>query len=222
MQNYQNPYLSPEKFGKENSWEYYFEQPLRIGLEQAYNGENVILSKGNSDIPRPDWSMDFFGNKNNTLTEWRTIVKLGLLKIKPALHEEILATRAKLFAPTDRVCGKHRRRKVQRVEVQQNFSGDGRQVNRAGVQKHFWRTVRNIRPRICRLQSEESSMCSANRQTKRQLYSGQRLSDADGFVVNVQLVRRGAVQRFRRRDDDDGQIRAHVFFQSRTLRRHFT
>lgn len=44
MQNYPNPYLSPEKFGKENSWEYYFEQPLRIGLEQAYGGENVILS----------------------------------------------------------------------------------------------------------------------------------------------------------------------------------
>lgn len=46
MQNYPNAYLAPEKFGKENAWEYYFEQPLRIGLEQAYNGENVILSNG--------------------------------------------------------------------------------------------------------------------------------------------------------------------------------
>ncbi|MBR0290229.1 MAG: hypothetical protein IJQ82_14740, partial [Selenomonadaceae bacterium] len=43
MQNYANPYLAPEKLGKENSWEYYFEQPLRIGLEEAYNGENVVL-----------------------------------------------------------------------------------------------------------------------------------------------------------------------------------
>ena len=28
MQNYANPYLPPEKLGKENSWEYFFEQPL--------------------------------------------------------------------------------------------------------------------------------------------------------------------------------------------------
>lgn len=33
------------------------------------------------------------------------LVKLGLLKIKPALMEEILAVHEKLFAPTDRVLG---------------------------------------------------------------------------------------------------------------------
>lgn len=105
MQNYPNPYLAPEEFGKENAWEYFFEQPLRIGLEQAYAGENVVL--GYKEFPdlRPKAIMSFYENRDNTLTEWRMLVKLGLLKIKPALHEEILATRQNLFAPSDRVLG---------------------------------------------------------------------------------------------------------------------
>lgn len=105
MQNYPNPYLSPEKLGKENSWEYYFEQPLRIGLEQAYSGENIILSDNDFKIFSPWWHMDFFENRNNVLTEWRMLRKFGLLKIKPALHEEILSVRDKMFSTEDRVLG---------------------------------------------------------------------------------------------------------------------
>ena len=109
MQNYPNPYLAPEKLGKENSWEYYFEQPLRIGLEQAYDGDNIVLNLAREIYPYPDWSMSFFNNANNILTEWRMLVKLGLLKVKPALMEEITALRQKLFAPNDRVLGVHLR-----------------------------------------------------------------------------------------------------------------
>lgn len=106
MQNYPNAYLAPEKLGKENSWEYYFEQPLRINLEVAYAGENVILSDGGANLPRPDTArMAFFENRDNVLTEWRMLLKLGLLKVKPALLQEIAAVRQKLFAPTDRVLG---------------------------------------------------------------------------------------------------------------------
>ena len=47
MQNFPNLYLPNELLGKENSWEYYFRQPLGIGLKTAYNGENVLLSDGN-------------------------------------------------------------------------------------------------------------------------------------------------------------------------------
>ncbi|MBR4383882.1 MAG: hypothetical protein IKP64_10035, partial [Selenomonadaceae bacterium] len=105
MQNYSNMYLPPEKLGQENSWEYYFEQPLRIGLEQAYSGENVILSKAGIVVPCPNDGISFYENRNNELTEWRMLVKLGLLKIKPALQQEILVTREKLFSPQDRVLG---------------------------------------------------------------------------------------------------------------------
>ena len=97
MQNYPNPYLSSEKFGKENSWEYYFEQPLRIGLKQAYNGENIILSS-EEVAPQLYETMEFLENKNGVLTEWRMLVKLGLLKVKPALTKEILSLHKKLFS----------------------------------------------------------------------------------------------------------------------------
>lgn len=104
MQNYPNSCLSPDKFGKENSWEYYFEQPLRIGLEEAYNGENVILCKENRGFV-PYSNLKFYDKGSALLEEWRMLVKKGLLQVKPALMEEILAIREKLFAPTDRVLG---------------------------------------------------------------------------------------------------------------------
>ena len=110
MQNYPNSYLAPEKLGKENAWEYYFEQPLRIGLEQAYNGDNIILcQKSKWLVPCFNSSSSFFNNSSIALAEWRMLIKLGLLKVKPIIMEEILATRAKLFAPTDRVMGVHLR-----------------------------------------------------------------------------------------------------------------
>ncbi len=103
MQNYPNSNLDPEKLGKENAWEYFFEQPLRIGLEQAYNGENIILCHVEAR-PRPDMTISFL-ESTDVLLEWRMLVKMGLLKVKPTIMEEVLAVRTKLFAPTDRVLG---------------------------------------------------------------------------------------------------------------------
>ena len=105
MQNYPNLYLSPEKLGRENSWEYYFEQPFRIGLEQAYAGENVVLSDADAVKPRPDCSMQLLQKKNDDLVEWRMLVKLGLMKIKPELLKEFSAMREKLVASADIVLG---------------------------------------------------------------------------------------------------------------------
>ena len=105
MQNYLNPYLDPKKFGKENSWEYYFEQPMKIGLEEAYSGENIILSNGDSVKPYPGHSMKFLEKKNNELAEWRTLLKLGLIKIKPEFIEEASRIWNELFSPQDRVLG---------------------------------------------------------------------------------------------------------------------
>ena len=105
MQHYPNPYLAPEKEGKENSWEYYFEQPLRIGLEEAYNGENVILSNGTSIDPYPGHSLKFLEKNNDALTEWRMLIKLGLMQIKPELMEEISNVRESLFPHKERVLG---------------------------------------------------------------------------------------------------------------------
>ncbi len=105
MQNYPNPYLAPEKLGVENSWEYYFEQPLRIGLEEAYAGENVVLSNAVRVANTPTEINKFFENRDNILAEWRSLIKNEYLKVKPALQEEILAVRSKLFSSNDRVLG---------------------------------------------------------------------------------------------------------------------
>ena len=108
MQNYSNAYLMPEKLGKENAWEYYFEQPLRIGLEQAYNGENIIL--GCVEVsPQLYETMALLENQNGLLTEWRMLRKFGLLKVKQEIQEESLMIRNKLFKPEDRVLGVHLR-----------------------------------------------------------------------------------------------------------------
>ena len=105
MQNYPNLYLSPEKLGKENSWEYYFEQPFRINLEQAYNGENIVLSNGDCVRPYPDHSMNLAQKKNDELIEWRMFIKMNLLNVKPELTEKILAMREKFFSPEETVLG---------------------------------------------------------------------------------------------------------------------
>ena len=96
MQNYSSAYLDDEKFGKENAWEYYFEQPLRIGLEEAYNGSNVVLSEvidylhyKNNIFPNHSLrDMDLYENKDGMLTEWRTLKKMGLFKIKEEMFKQ--------------------------------------------------------------------------------------------------------------------------------------
>ena len=108
MQNYPNPYLPAERIGKENAWEYYFYQPLRIGLEIAYKGANILLSDG-QPLPypqRPHGEVSgSYDNNSKFLTEWRMMVKLGLLKIKSNIEEEINKIYKELFTPNDRVLG---------------------------------------------------------------------------------------------------------------------
>ena len=107
MQNYENGYLPPEKFGKENAWEYYFEQPLRFGLEEAYNGENVILGDlAWTPICLPLLSPALFENRNHDhLIKYLKLVNRGLLMIKPDIMEDILSIRETLFSENDRVLG---------------------------------------------------------------------------------------------------------------------
>lgn len=101
MQNYQNAYLAPEKFGKENAWEYFFEQPMKVDLKKAFNGENVILS-GLSAPMQPNISINF--NEEN-LAPYKELVRQGFLKVKAEISREVLAVQEKLFKPTDKVLG---------------------------------------------------------------------------------------------------------------------
>ena len=46
MQNGRNTYLSEERVGKENAWEYFFKQPAGYTLQDIKKAQNVILSDG--------------------------------------------------------------------------------------------------------------------------------------------------------------------------------
>ena len=105
MQNYPNPYLSSEKLGQENAWEYYFEQPFHVNVETAYGGENVVLSDGDCVTPYPDYSMNLLQKKNDDLIEWRLLVKMGLMKIEPKLKKEVLKIRNNVFLPGELTLG---------------------------------------------------------------------------------------------------------------------
>lgn len=106
MKNYPNAYLRPEQVGKINSWEYYFLQPIGISLDEAYAGDSVIMSSG-SEPPTgiPNITLDFYNDVNNQLTEWRMLVKLGLLRVQPSIMEQANYMFNSLFNKEDRVLG---------------------------------------------------------------------------------------------------------------------
>lgn len=101
MQNYSNIYLEPDLLGKENSWEYYFCQPLGIGLDEAYAGDDVILSS--KDVETYPGTRVFSDAIH--LTEWRMLVKLGLLKIQPEMYKDIMKEYHSIFLNNERVLG---------------------------------------------------------------------------------------------------------------------
>lgn len=57
MKNYPNMYSQNKK---ENAWEYFFEQPSGITLEEAYRSRNVILSSDKIPEFRPNDTNEFF------------------------------------------------------------------------------------------------------------------------------------------------------------------
>ena len=105
MQNYYNAYLPPELLGKENSWEYYFCQPFGVNLEQAMQGENILLSNGEPIKPSVPGDLSLIKNGKALLIEWQTLLKIGLLKIKPTLQKEIDDLHKKIFPSGEKVLG---------------------------------------------------------------------------------------------------------------------
>jgi hypothetical protein len=49
LQNYDTQYLDPDSLGKENAWEYFFEQPSGYSLRDISKSKNIILSAKTSN-----------------------------------------------------------------------------------------------------------------------------------------------------------------------------
>ena len=66
-------------------------------------GHRLPAKNINLKSESPHW--ECHDNQSLIMTEWRMLVKLGLLKVKDSLMQEIMAVREKFFAPIDRVLG---------------------------------------------------------------------------------------------------------------------
>ncbi len=104
MMNYKNPYLEDDKVGKENAWEYYFEQPCQASLEEAYGAKRVILSQGDPIEPRPDDDMGFFTDRDGRMSKWREFTH-KYIHLKKNIYNDIEEEWNGLVKEGDKVLG---------------------------------------------------------------------------------------------------------------------
>lgn len=71
MQNDFNIYLSEDKIGRENAWEYYFKQPMGYSLEDIRNSKNVIIGSGAVPQMFPYLDIKFLMGETGELEYWR-------------------------------------------------------------------------------------------------------------------------------------------------------
>lgn len=74
MQTYRNPYLKEEEIGIVNAWEYFFEQPSGVTLEDIKGKKNVVYLYEPPYNSFPSDSMDFLTN-DKEINYWRMFCK---------------------------------------------------------------------------------------------------------------------------------------------------
>lgn len=104
MQNYKNIYLEESKLGKENSWEYYFQQPTKYTLKDIKPSDKVKLSKLWQNIPFPDPKDMALFNNIDELKMWQDYAKKHI-KLQPHIKEKINQEYHELIKKDDKVLG---------------------------------------------------------------------------------------------------------------------
>jgi len=75
MQNYPNCHLPETMLGKENAWEYYFEQPCNFSLKDIMEAKNIVLGKmgyrpfKNTDMQ--NWQSNLFDKDKKHFLEYK-------------------------------------------------------------------------------------------------------------------------------------------------------
>jgi len=89
MKSYKNAYLYDDEVGHINAWEYYFEQPENISLEDALSSQKYIVGP---DSVMHDWpsfnTSDFYYNRDGVLDYWRKYCR-KYIKFKPEVLEKL-------------------------------------------------------------------------------------------------------------------------------------
>lgn len=104
MQSSYNIYLENELVGKENSWEYYFEQPCGYQLKEVYRSKNVIVGDGKVPKMFPYLDIDFLLGRTGELHYWREKVRENI-RLKKETREIIERKYEELFRTGEKVLG---------------------------------------------------------------------------------------------------------------------
>ncbi len=104
MQNDFNIYLSEEKLGKENAWEYYFKQPCGYRLEDIKDSRHVIIGSGAVPQMFPYLDVDFLLGKTGEMEHWRKLVKKYIV-LSAKAEETVNREYRRLFSEGDKVLG---------------------------------------------------------------------------------------------------------------------
>lgn len=104
MQNNFNIYLNPEQIGRENAWEFYFEQPFNIGLEDIKKSKHIIIGAG--DIPPmfPYLDMDFLEEKTGEINYWRKLMHT-YVRLNEDTKKSVQEVQDSLFKKDERILG---------------------------------------------------------------------------------------------------------------------
>lgn len=104
MQNNFNIYLNQADVGKENAWEYYFEQPSGYNLSDIRKSRNVIWGSGYVTDVLPYTDMDFLLGKTGEIDYWRNLAS-QYIRLKKEIREKADIEWKKLFSEDDKVLG---------------------------------------------------------------------------------------------------------------------
>lgn len=104
MQNNFNIYLSEDKVGMENAWEYYFKQPMGYSLDDIKNSRNVIIGSGAVPPMFPYLDIQFLTGESGELEYWRKCVSKYIM-LSDEAQRMVDQEYNRLFAEGDKVLG---------------------------------------------------------------------------------------------------------------------
>ncbi len=104
MQNNFNVYLPEELIGKENAWEYYFEQPMNYGLQDIKKSRNILLGSGKVPETFPYNDVKFASGEDGRIRYWQEIAQ-KYIRLNEKTENYIKELEAQLFSPGDKILG---------------------------------------------------------------------------------------------------------------------
>lgn len=104
MQNDFNIYLSEDKVGRENAWEYYFKQPMGYSMKDIERSRRVIIGSGAVPPMFPYLDIRFLSGETGELEYWRECAR-KYISLSDEAGRLVDQEYNKLFTVGDKVLG---------------------------------------------------------------------------------------------------------------------